>query len=47
MSGIPVLIVIYIELTSPGFFGSSVYNADRTDADDGLPCSLSRFMLAG
>ena len=28
---------VYIELTSPGFFGDSVYNADRTDADDGLP----------
>lgn len=47
MSGIPVLIVIYIELTSPGVLWDSVYNADRTDADDGLPCSLSCFMLAG
>lgn len=35
MSGIPVLIVIYIELTSPGVLWDSVYNADRTDADDG------------
>ncbi|MFQ8777152.1 MAG: type II secretion system F family protein [Roseburia sp.] len=37
MSAIPILIVIYIELTSPGFFEILYSTHGRTDPDDGLP----------